>query len=166
MPQSIWMILLAAPWLAGLWALNRYRRTLAFGQAAVLRSRLPSWMQQTERGLLLVIWIAMTLVLLKGFMDLHRVAHGDAGVSRPGQAAAIVIALAGFLAPAAPARLALTLIGQLIPALRRARQTAREGLETQSLRRVLIGQVSLCLATAPLAIAEGVAGAIEPWTHR
>jgi hypothetical protein len=166
MPQYVWMMLMAAPWAAGLWVLNRYRRTLAFGEAAVLRSRLPSWMQQTERGLLLVIWITITLVLLKGFMDLHRAAHGDAGVSRPGQAAAIVIALAGFLAPAAPARLVETLIGQLVPALRRARESARQGLETQSLRRVLLGQVSLCLATAPLAIAEGIAGGLEPWTHR
>ena len=167
MSQEVWLLLMLAPWAVGLILYRRYRpRTRGFAERTLFQARTPQWLKNTERFVMLVIWVGLTLMLLKGFTDLHRVIHGDAGMARPGRTASITMALGAFLAPAGPALLAANLIAWLVPPLRRANLIAMEGLPTTRLARANLDLLTLTAATAPLALAEAFAGAFEPWAGR
>jgi hypothetical protein len=164
MQTAVWALIAAGPLLAFL------SYAILSGRGAMARER-RLWIERMPRGALtadallrVTLWLGLTLIAYKGFADLHRVIHGDAGTVQPGWLAGLLLLMAAFSLAMGPAYMAAYLLGWLIPPLRRANRAATAGLTTLGLRFFLSGLL-LCALMIPTALGQGLLAALEPWSR-
>lgn len=164
--EMVFILAAFLPWIAlgGLYGFIRVRLA-GFAEQAVAEQRLKRGVAAIEFVVLLGLMVVAIPILFDGFSDLHRVAHGDAGTTRPGGAATVMMAVAATGGALIPARLIVLLLAAVLPDLRKAHRAAMEGLPTQSLARSGVRLLAIGLITVPLGMAQGVFGALEPWAR-
>lgn len=136
------------------------------------RAERKTWVRRMPRRALMAdlllrtsLWLAVTLLAYKGFSDLHRVAHGDAGTVRPGDLAGLLLIFASLYITVVPAYAAANLLVWLIAPLRRANRAAAEGLATLAPARLALTLLLQAALLIPTALAQGILAALEPWAR-
>lgn len=165
MIQALWVLIGLGPFLAFATYMILSGRSRQAAERRVWATRMPRWAIMTDVVVRVTLWLVLAMVAYKGFSDLHRVAHGDAGTSHPGALADALMLFSGLTGALGPAYLAAALIGRLIPPLHRANRAAEAGLATLGFGRAVLGLLGLSALLIPTALAQGILGALEPWAR-
>jgi len=164
MPEIVWILLVPLAWLFTALTFRRLRRgTQGFAERNLLKSRLPVWVASFEGAVLAVLWIAASLGLLFLFVRLHAGFHPRVSAKNVGELAMMLICTGSFAAALVPSMLLANLISWLAPPVRKANERAMAGLPTTTFANANRGLVLMGAVVVPMALAQGLLGAIEPW---
>ncbi|MDB5432227.1 MAG: hypothetical protein JWP35_3343 [Caulobacter sp.] len=165
LPGVLVVVLTVVAWAcAALAFIARRRPTRARAEGIAQRGRIPAWAGIMERIVWGGLWITFAMTLFRGLLQIHRAIRGPAMI-HPDDVAAAMMAMGAFVATLIPAMLAANLVSWLVPPMRRANQGAAIGLATQSYLRASLGLVRMGLVVIPVALAQGLLGAFEPWSR-
>jgi hypothetical protein len=164
MPEIVWILLVPLGWIAAAMAFRRARRgTQGYAERNALRSRLPAWVATAESVVLVLLWVTSSLGVLFVFVQLHVALHPRVRAKDVGQLAMILIVTGSFVATLVPSMLVANLVSWLVPPLRTANESAMVGLPTTTFANASRGVAVLGAFVVPLALAQGLLGAVEPW---
>jgi len=121
--------------------------------------------RSTELLVWSTLWVGIALGGVIVFHELHRYIHRAHPDRSPGDLAMGLMVSAAFVGALCPAMLLSNTFSWLVPAVRRANEAASSDLETMTFHGANRGLILLGLFVAPLAMAQGIVGALEPRTR-